>query len=64
MPFADHGGLVAGLLQLFAHVITRRARLGVQIELVQKQLVIRTPPAAMRSILGVPLIRLPYAEIA
>jgi len=35
------------------------ARLGVQIELVQKQLSNRIPPAAMRSRLGVRLMRLP-----
>jgi len=40
------------------------ARLGVQIEFVQKRLVIRTPPLAMRSMLGVWLMRLPYAEMA
>ena len=35
------------------------ARLGVQIELVQKQLSKRMPPLAMRSRLGVRLMRLP-----
>jgi hypothetical protein len=40
------------------------ARLGVQIEFVQKQLVSRTPPVAIRSRFGVLLMTLPYAEIA
>ena len=40
------------------------ARLGVQIEFVQKQLSNRMPSAAMRSMFGVWLIRLPYAEMA
>ena len=35
------------------------ARLGVQIALVQKQLSKRMPPAAIRSRLGVTLMRLP-----
>ena len=35
------------------------ARLGVQMELVQKQLSKRIPPAARRSMWGVSLIRLP-----
>jgi hypothetical protein len=40
------------------------ARLGVQMELVQKQLLRRTPPCAMRSMFGVRLMVLPYALIA
>jgi len=35
------------------------ARLGVQMEFVQKQFVMRTPPAAIRSMFGVRLMRLP-----
>ena len=39
--------------------VRMEARLGAQIELVQKQLSRRIPPAARRSIWGVALIRLP-----
>jgi len=69
VPLADHRGLVAGLLQLFRDVVARGvqtivervdavfvavlARRGVKMEFVQKQLVSRTPPAAMRSRFGV-----------
>ena len=44
--------------------VSTAARDGVQIEFVQKQLSNRIPPEAMRSMFGVWLIRLPYAEMA
>ena len=43
---------------------TRLALLGVQIEFVQKQLFSFMPADAILSMLGVLLIRLPYAEMA
>ena len=55
--------VVTPLTWLYVPVSTA-ARLGVQMELVQKQASNRIPPAAMRSMCGVLLIRLPYAEIA